>query len=64
MYERENKMKIELTERQRAAKAEYLRRWRDQNREKVAEAERKRWDRYADLLDAEKADADKKKTQN
>lgn len=60
----EQKMKVELTERQRAAKAEYLRRWREQNRKKVAEAERKRWDRYADLLDAEKAEADKKKTQN
>lgn len=57
-------MKVELTERQRAAKAEYLRRWREQNREKVAEAERKRWDRYADLLDAEKAEAEQKQKNN
>lgn len=46
-------MKIELTERQKAARKEYLRRWREANQEKRAKAEGARWDKLADLYEAE-----------
>lgn len=46
-------MKIELTDRQRAARAEYLKRWREENREKRQRSEAARWDRIADQYEAE-----------
>lgn len=53
-------MKYELTERAREARKEYLRRWRQTNREKVQNRENARWEKYADFLEAEaKAKAQK-----
>ena len=56
-------MKVELSERAREARKEYMRRWREQNRQKVEESEARKWERYADRLDAERAAEEEKKNE-
>lgn len=46
-------MKIELSERAREARKEYMRRWREANREKARRAEAEKWERVADQYEAE-----------
>ena len=52
-------MKVEMSERAREARKEYMKRWRKQNGKKAAEAEARKWERYADRIEAEKAEETK-----
>ena len=48
---------IELSDAAKEARREYKRRWREQNKERVAETERQRWERLAVKYAEERAAA-------